>query len=182
MNKFNVNQSDWRRFWCKVNISDRNSCWEWTAGKSSSGYGRFKLHGKFESPHRIIWYSINGKIPDSKEVCHHCDNPPCVNPNHLFIGSHSENMLDAADKGRIDSSGLDKGRKESIKLTRRLNKQQLFNILERYYDGESLQSISKGFPISPSSISHIKNHDRNSYLGWITEWEDNNKELLNQRI
>lgn len=89
---------DMDRFWSKVDKS--GDCWVWTAAVSSKGYGRFKLNGKLVSPHRLAWEWANGPIPDGLVVCHECDNPPCVNPAHLKLGTQSQNMLDCVSRGR----------------------------------------------------------------------------------
>lgn len=78
----------------------KSGCWEWTGASSNEGYGRVKVAGKLESPHRLMWEEENGPIPDGLWILHDCDNPPCVNPAHLFLGTRSDNMLDASKKGR----------------------------------------------------------------------------------
>lgn len=75
-------------------------CWIWTAGKDSWGYGTFRMHGKVIGSHRASWEIHNGPISKGMSVLHHCDNPPCVNPDHLFIGTHTDNMRDCISKGR----------------------------------------------------------------------------------
>ena len=89
-----------KNFWKKVTKTD--SCWIWNGAKNEEGYGFFGT-GKFgsKSSHRFSWELINEKIPKGKELCHTCDNPSCVNPQHLFIGSHTDNMRDAAKKNRF---------------------------------------------------------------------------------
>lgn len=183
MRVFDMKAKDWQRFWDKVDIKSREECWEWMAAQNEAGYGRFRLNGELAGPHRLIWAEVHHeRIPKDRDVCHSCDNPPCINPKHLFVGSRSENMLDAVRKGRLYTGGLDKGRKKSIENTRKLDKRQTFQVLQRYYNGESLQSISRDFPISPTSISHIKNHDRKSYLEWVEEWENRHEDLLKARV
>jgi hypothetical protein len=88
---------DKARFWS--NVKRTNYCWEWTGGKKTDGYGCFK-HGKERGAHRIAYQLIYGKIPKNKSVCHSCDNPSCVNPTHLFVGSHFENMFDRQLKSK----------------------------------------------------------------------------------
>lgn len=93
-------------FWNKVDKT--NSCWNWKAGKTLKGYGLFKMLGKTYLAHRVS-LMIDGKLSTEKQttsgpigicVLHKCDNPACVNPSHLRLGSHLENMKDAKSKGR----------------------------------------------------------------------------------
>lgn len=89
------------RFWLKVNKTD--TCWLWTGARKESGHGVIGL-GKREQglvrAHRLSWTIHNGNIPKGMLVCHKCDNPPCVNPDHLFLGSQLDNVRDCIQKGR----------------------------------------------------------------------------------
>lgn len=96
------------RFWRKVDTGEHDRCWEWQGGKNPKGYGRVKRAGSHESTHRVAYELHNGEGPGDLFVCHHCDNPPCANPSHLFLGTQSDNMVDAVEKGRVSTPDAEK--------------------------------------------------------------------------
>ena len=97
------------RFWSKVNKHgpvpahrpELGPCWVWTEHHAEAGYGQFCLRrGEFRLAHSVSYALTNGPVPPRMHVCHHCDNPPCVRPDHLFLGTAADNAQDCVDKGR----------------------------------------------------------------------------------
>jgi hypothetical protein len=86
------------RFFQKVDKTE--SCWLWKGALSSRGYGSFSVDGKIKSAHRYSYEMNKGKIPEGMHVCHSCDVRNCVNPEHLWVGTHSDNMKDMVSKDR----------------------------------------------------------------------------------
>jgi hypothetical protein len=90
------------RFWSKVRKGD--GCWEWVGSQDRQGYGEFvvSMGPRVRSrAHRVAWELTNGPIPDGLNACHRCDNPVCVRPDHIFIGTQRDNVRDAMAKGRL---------------------------------------------------------------------------------
>lgn len=98
-----MDTSDIKRFWNKVDKKQPYDCWKWL-GKARCGksgfYGQFWLKGKNATPHRVSYELAFGEYDKSMHVLHKCDNPICVNPNHLFLGTNEDNIKDKMSKGR----------------------------------------------------------------------------------
>jgi len=101
-----------KRFWPKVRVGKAEDCWEWISkAKHPYGYGRMSAGRKVNlKAHQISWALHNGKIPAGMLVLHSCDNPSCCNPNHLSVGTQSQNMADAKSRGRSSSPPILRGK------------------------------------------------------------------------
>ncbi|KKN72487.1 hypothetical protein LCGC14_0409910 [marine sediment metagenome] len=91
------------RFFDGIQIGHPNDCWPWVRACSGKGYGQMSVNKHLEYTHRLAYRLLVGSIPDGLFVLHHCDNPPCANPGHLFLGTNQDNMQDAARKGRTSN-------------------------------------------------------------------------------
>lgn len=132
------------RFFEKVKKG--NECWTWMASKNNKGYG--KLDQRYA--HRISWEIHNGKIGEGLEVCHSCDNPICVNPRHLWLGTHKENMRDSVKKGRMFIPGLkgeDHGRAK-------ISENDVLNI-RKLWPSKTQVQIGAIYGISHGAVSNI---------------------------
>ena len=146
-------------FWEKVIVSDikfceGTPCWEWQ-GATKMKAGAIGINGKVYNAHRISWIIHNGNIPKKLFVLHKCDNRPCVNPNHLFLGTQKDNVIDMVNKGR---------RGERLN-PRKLDELEVSEIREIANIGElSYPQIGKMFNVSGSHVCNIVN-----YKTWKSE-------------
>jgi len=90
-----------KRFDVKWRFDSVTGCYNWIASVERKGYGKFKVAGRFLPAHRWAWERKNGPIPPGMLACHRCDNPRCVNPDHIFLGTHQDNVDDMIKKGRM---------------------------------------------------------------------------------
>lgn len=137
---------------------DSDECWNWIKSKNQDGYGRMMWERKTYCAHRISYRFYFGDFDQSLCVCHKCDNPSCVNPNHLFLGTHKDNMIDRDKKNR--NSGA-KGEKNS---KAKFNKKIVLEIREAIKNGESNISLSKKYKVGADTISNIKNNKTWSHI------------------
>lgn len=103
------------RFFQKVTTGSKEQCWFWTGFKDRDGYGSVTVDKKSTRSHRWIFEQFYGQIPVGWFVCHTCDNPSCVNPFHLFPGTHTDNVRDSISKGRFRGGGWVMASRDSCK-------------------------------------------------------------------
>lgn len=150
---------DEERFWDKVDKGDSDECWEWQGNQTKSGYGLFEYDNKRVKATHYMITEIEDENFDSEVVMHICDNPPCVNPNHLKQGTYKENTQDCINKGRRTQNAKGEGNGFS-----KLTKNQVIEIKSRLENGESREEIAKDFPVSKS---HIRNIDHGRFWDHI---------------
>ena len=140
------------RFWSKVEKGDPLECWEWTAFTldDRGGYGQFRVggaSGAMIGAHRVAWELVNGEIPDGMCILHSCDNPPCVNPGHLFLGTKTDNAEDRDQKGRTQ-----KGDDHAMA---KITSDDVIEIREGFARGEKQEHLASRFGVSRSNVSLI---------------------------
>jgi len=140
-------------------VKKTNYCWEWGGGKFSSGYGCIwnPILKKNEYVHRVSYKLFCGKIPKGLLVCHKCDNPICVKPQHLFLGTYKDNIQDAIKKGRFGTHFV----KGELHMNAKLKDKAVKEIRKlygkgRYGKGEfTQQELSKRFNVSQLAINFV---------------------------
>jgi len=157
----NLNNSLERFLLCISNSTHPRGCWIWEGFKSHNGYGRLRITNNKRIPsHRFSYELFKGNIPQKLLVCHHCDNPSCVNPDHLWIGTHKENMHDMIRKQRGGfGSGINlatiKRRKGITHPRAKLNEEKVLEMRELSKKGMTNRALGIKFNISESTVSGI---------------------------
>ena len=133
------------RFMDKVSMPNgKAGCWPWRGQRRTGGYGFFYLKGRFVSAHRTAWALLVEPVGSGACVLHRCDNPPCVNPAHLFLGTQRDNMRDASQKGRI-AHGERNGQS-------RLTAADVMDIRRRVASGEGVTGLGREYGVSHVSV------------------------------
>lgn len=142
------------RFWPKVAKSD--GCWEWTGSRDKKGYGFIGTGGKVGNAyaHRVSFELANEEIPAGMHILHSCDNPSCVRPDHLSLGTHADNMRDMSQKGRASKHSSE--RVGELNGNHRLTADQVMAIRQRVADGASRKQLARELGVSKTLISLIQ--------------------------
>jgi hypothetical protein len=175
-----MNDGDIKRFWVKAKIGPDDVCWDWQASKHGQGYGLFKLKSRTEFAHRIAWrIAHKSDIPNGLCVLHSCDNPACVNPAHLRVGTQQDNMDDKVTRGRQartgalrPATGMNSGahthpekRARGVKNGRsKLTVEQVQEIRARSKKGESQSAIARSFEVHRTQIGAIVRREQWTHI------------------
>ena len=150
------------RFWKRVDRLGPNDCWNWLGSRTPRGYGVTRLWGPERrfmiGAHRVAWLLENGSLPSGRYVCHHCDNPPCCNPAHLFLGTPKDNLDDMYRKGR---QRIPLGENRAFA---KLTSAQVKEIRARCARGELQREVGKLFGVGQPRISTIVNRKKWAWL------------------
>jgi len=142
-----VNDHAVQLFFGRTAIEQFSKCWLWTGSKDKDGYGRLRFQKKTIRANRLSFRIFKGDIPQGKLVCHHCDNPQCVNPDHLYAGTPKQNSADRDRRGRANIAHGQRHYKA------KLTDDEVFHIRS---SGDPLRSLAKQYGQSASTISRLQ--------------------------
>ena len=142
-------RTNMKRFWERVDMT--GECWNWTGFKDRRGYGMLRFNGGKQLAHRLAFLFTFGTIPDGMFVLHKCDNPSCVNPKHLWLGTQQDNIEDAVRKGRISKASRNCG---ELCANSKLREEDIMMIRARYFLGEKQVDLAMEYEVDRSTISY----------------------------
>ena len=162
-------------FWARVEKwpgrGPNGDCWEWTGyidPSKKSGYGMLAFEGKTQKSHRVAWILTNGEIPDGMQVLHKCDHRPCVNPNHLFLGTNYDNVQDKISKGRhprgLEASMYSNPKRGSDNWHSRFSDEEVLAMRAMYASGSKCKDIATAFKLKDHVCNMILHGRRWAHL------------------
>jgi hypothetical protein len=157
------------RFWGKVQVGSAIECWEWRGARYRNGYGflfagpLYPTRARFVKAHRLSWEIANGEVPEGLCVLHHCDNPSCVNPAHLYVGTRRDNARDRAVRKRGKEQRQRGEQNDNSKLVE-ADVREIIAALER---GETQISVAAQFGIKQPQVSRIARR-----VSWAHLWDE----------
>jgi hypothetical protein len=134
--------------------SGDDGCIEWPFSRDKDGYGWCSRMGQ-KRAHRVAWVVANGPLPSGGHVLHKCDNPPCINPRHLWVGGHADNMRDMHEKGRASGCAVTQNLKEESHGRAKLSRQDVASIRVRRLAGESIPRLAREFGVGTQTVGDI---------------------------
>lgn len=157
------------RLYGSIIINQDSGCWEFQRSLNRAGYGCIKYKGKRYGAHRLSWILTNGEIESNKIfVCHKCDNPKCINPDHLFLGTNKDNMQDCLKKGRmvIHLNKKDQYKEGNIPLNRVYSKELINEVLKyiEEHPDSTIISVCKIFNVKYQCIRDARRKIKRSYF------------------
>lgn len=142
------------RFWANVQKGGPGECWLWTGLLTDKGYGRVFSNGRYLGAHRFSYRLHEGPVPKGLFVCHRCDNPRCVNPDHLWLGTNADNMADMAEKGRANHEPRMLGESHT---RAKLTEKKVREIRRLRREGLTLEAIAKQYGVCFQTVSLVVN-------------------------
>ena len=146
-------------------VEKTSDCWKWVGAKNNDGYGNVNCGGTFHKAHRVSWFLHFGDIPFGMNILHKCDNPSCVRPSHLFVGSQTDNMRDCARKGRkacgdrhpfrIDRTLVARGERAGKAKLKESEVLEIRNLYRPYSREFSTPCLAKKYGVNTKSIHDI---------------------------
>jgi len=131
-----------KRVWAKIDVREQDECWPWKGSKRREGHGQLWVAGTTVAATRLLWVSIHGPVPRDRVVMHKCDNPPCMNPKHLQLGTNHDNVLDAQRKGRLKGRARRKLKAETRREIGRLRA-----------SGLTQREVAEQFGVNPRTVA-----------------------------